>query len=149
MDWTFKRRVRYYETDRMGVVHHSNYLRILEDARMDWLEANVINYSELEKQGVIVPAVSATGNFKGFLHFDEPFTVHVHLIKYTGVRMSFSYEIYSDLTGKLCYDGETSHYFSSDALKTGKDYMPISIKKRFPEVHAKMLSLVEEKKEEA
>lgn len=143
MSWAFKRKVRYYETDRMGVVHHSNYLRILEDARMDWMDENVMKYSELEKLGVIVPAVSASGNFRGFLHFDEHFTVYVRLVEYTGVRMKFSYEIYSDETGKLCYDGETSHYFSSDALKTGKDYMPVSIKHKLPEVHEKLLSLLE------
>ena len=41
MSWEYNRRVKYYETDRMGVVHHSNYLRLLEDARMDWLGDNI------------------------------------------------------------------------------------------------------------
>ena len=54
MSWEYNRRVKYYETDRMGVVHHSNYLRLLEDARMDWLGDNLISYSELEKSGVII-----------------------------------------------------------------------------------------------
>lgn len=144
MTWCYKNKVRYFETDRMGVVHHSNYLRFLENARMDWMDENVMKYSELEKLGVIVPAVSAAGNFKGFLHFDEHYTIYVKLVEYTGVRIKFFYEICSDETGKLCYDGYTSHYFSSDALRTGKDYMPISIKHKFPEIHEKMLSLLEE-----
>ena len=143
MPWTYKSKVRYFETDRMGVVHHSNYLRFLENARMDWMDDNIMKYSELERLGVIVPAISAVGNFKGFLHFDEHYSITMKLIEYTGVRMKFSYEIYSDDTGKLCYDGETSHFFSSDALKTGKDYMPISIKHKLPEVHEKMLAMVE------
>lgn len=63
MSWEYNRRVKYYETDRMGVVHHSNYLRLLEDARMDWLGDNLISYSELEKSGVIIPCVSASGEF--------------------------------------------------------------------------------------
>ena len=143
MPWTYKSKVRYFETDRMGVVHHSNYLRFLENARMDWMDENIMKYSELEKLGVIVPAISASGNFKGFLHFDEHYSITMKLIEYTGVRMKFSYEIYSDDTGKLCYDGETAHFFSSDALKTGKDYMPISIKRKLPEVHEKMLAMLE------
>ena len=57
MSWEYNRRVKYYETDRMGVVHHSNYLRLLEDARMDWLGDNLITYSELERSGVIIPCV--------------------------------------------------------------------------------------------
>lgn len=143
MSWTWKRKVKYYETDRMGVVHHSNYLRYLEEARMEWMEENIISYSELESMGVIVPAVSAVENFKAFLRFEEPFTLHLSLIEYTGVRMKFAYEIYSDKTGLLCYSAETSHYFSSDALKTGKEYMPISIKKKFPQIHEKMLGFLE------
>ena len=73
--WEYRRRVRYYETDRMGVVHHSNYLRFLEDARMDWIRDHIINYSEMEKMGIIIPVVSATGNFKSFLRYDDEFAV--------------------------------------------------------------------------
>ena len=49
--WSYSRDVNYYETDRMGVIHHSNYLRILEEARMAWMEANLIPYPEIERQG--------------------------------------------------------------------------------------------------
>ena len=71
MSWEYNRRVKYYETDRMGVVHHSNYLRLLEDARMDWLGENLITYSELERLGVIIPCVSASGNFLNYLRYDD------------------------------------------------------------------------------
>ena len=50
--WSFKRQVNYYETDRMGVVHHSNYLRYLEEARYVWMEEMGLPYPEFEKQGV-------------------------------------------------------------------------------------------------
>lgn len=143
MTWCMHRKVKYYETDRMGVVHHSNYLRFLEEARMEWMEENIISYSALEELGVIVPCVSAQENFKDFLRFEEPFRIELKLTAYTGVRMGFGYEIYSEKTGKLCYSAQTTHYFSSDALKTGKEYMPISIKKKFPEIHEKMLALLE------
>ena len=83
--WEYRRRVRYYETDRMGVVHHSNYLRFLEDARMDWIRDHIINYSEMEKMGIIIPVVSATGNFKSFLRYDDEFAVRVFPVKFTGV----------------------------------------------------------------
>lgn len=127
--WEYCRKVRYYETDRMGVVHHSNYLRLIEDARMDWLEDHVMNYNEMEQMGVIIPAVSATGNFKMFLRYDDKFSIRVKLVKFTGVRMKFEYEIYNVDTGVLCYDGESEHYFAE-----AEEYRPISIKKKYPEM---------------
>ena len=126
--WEYRRRVRYYETDRMGVVHHSNYLRFLEDARMDWIRDHIINYSEMEKMGIIIPVVSATGNFKSFLRYDDEFAVRVFPVKFTGVRIRLRYEVYNTETGVLCYDGESEHYLAEDG-----DYRPMSIKRKYPE----------------
>lgn len=141
--WEYHRRVKYYETDRMGVVHHSNYLRLLEDARMDWLGDNIMNYCEMEKLGIIIPAASASGNFRAFLRYDDPFTVAMKLVDYTGVRMKFRYEVFNSDTGVLCYDGESTHFFSTDGYRTGKEYSPISIKRKFPELHEKFLNVLE------
>ena len=138
MSWTYSRRVKYYETDRMGVVHHSNYLRLLEDARMEWVDANVIRYSELEKMGVIIPFIESYGKFLSFLRFDDPFTVVIKLVAHSGVRFTFSYEVYNDETGALCYKGTTSHYYAADG-----EYRPISMKRTHPEIYAKMEALVE------
>ena len=143
MSWTYQRRVKYYETDRMGVVHHSNYLRLLEDARMDWLGENIMNYREIEKMGIIIPTVSAKENFRGFLRYDDPFTIEMKLVEYTGVRMRFTYKLYNSDTGKLCYEGETTEFFSTDAQRTGKEYTPISIKHKAPELHQKFLAMLE------
>ena len=144
MSWTYHRRVRYYETDRMGVVHHSNYLRLIEDARMDWLEANVINYRKLEDLGVIIPCAAASGKFLAFLRYDDPFSVEVKLVQYSGVKMVFNYEVRNSDTGVLCYSGESTHFFSTDSQRTGKEYAPMAIKHKFPELHQKFLDMVEE-----
>lgn len=136
--WEYRRRVRYYETDRMGVVHHSNYLRLLEDARMDWIRDHVMNYCDMEKLEVIIPAVSASGNFKGFLRYDDPFAVRVKLVDFTGVRMRFEYVVYNTDTEELCYDGESVHCFVRDG-----DYKPISMKRKFPEIYNKFVDSLE------
>ena len=65
--WSYSREVNYYETDRMGVIHHSNYLRILEEARMAWMEANMIPYPEVEERGIIVPFTESKATFISFL----------------------------------------------------------------------------------
>ena len=140
MNWSYQRKVRYYETDRMGVVHHSNYLRFLEDARMDWLDSCVMPYSELEAMGIIIPAVSAAQQFRSYLRFGDTFRVQVKLVEYTGVRMRFSYEVRNVAGNVLCLTAETEHYFSAD--KPG--YPPISIKRKFPELHNIMLAALEQ-----
>ncbi len=134
--WIWRSRVRYYETDRMGVVHHSNYLRILEDARLDWLDAMGMNYPEMERAGVIVPCTAAAGEFLNFLRFGEHYRVAVTLASYTGVRMRFSYEVVSEESGKLCYRGTTDHCFVRDG-----DYLPISLKHKLPQHHRRMEEL--------
>lgn len=136
--WEYRRRVRYYETDRMGVVHHSNYLRLLEDARLDWIGEHIMNYNDMEKMGVIIPVVSATGNFKAFLRYDDLFSVKITPTKFTGVRMCFSYELHNAETGELCYDGVSEHYFAADG-----DYRPISIRRKFPDLYEKFKKIME------
>lgn len=123
----------------MGVCHHSNYLRILEDARIEWLDRNVMQYRDMEKMGIIIPAVKAAGEFKSFLRFGDKFKVFVHLVGYNGVRLCFSYEIYKSDTDILCYIGETEHYFAEE---TG--YKPMTIKRKYPQLHEKFLALTEE-----
>lgn len=137
--WTYSRRVKYYETDRMGVVHHSNYLRLIEDARMEWLRDNVISYGEMEKLGIIIPAVSAAEKFLAFLRFDDPFTIMVKLKKFAGVKMEFFYQIHNSDTNELCYEGESAHF-----LACNENYRPfISVRKKYPEIYNKFVSLAE------
>jgi acyl-CoA thioester hydrolase len=90
--FTFSRRVAYYETDAMGIVHHSNYIRYFEDARVDWMRTSgLINYHAPE--GDFVFAVhELTCNFRRPLKFNDLFTVAVDA-KLDGVRIRLSYEI--------------------------------------------------------
>ncbi len=128
----YKRRVKYYETDRMGVVHHSNYLRIVEEARLSWCDENIMSYSEMEKHGCIIPALSAEENFINYLRFDDAFTVTVKLIEYKGVKMTFAYEIHNDNSGELCYTGKSSHFFAKD--NGDETYSPyIGFRRDFPD----------------
>lgn len=138
MSWEYQRRVRYYETDRMGVVHHSNYLRLLEDARMDWIRDHIMNYNDMEKMGIIIPTAEATGHFRAYLNYDDLFSITIHLLQFNGVRMKFSYEIHNAETGKLCYEGDSVQYFATD-----EDYHPFSIKRKFPDIYEAFCSMLE------
>lgn len=135
--WSYVRDVRYYETDRMGVVHHSNYLRILEDARIAWMEENFISYPDMEAMGVTVPFVRSESDFLGFLRFGDTFRVEMELYKFTGLRMYFRYRVYNDGTGELCHKAITVHYTT-----TREDYKPTSVKRSHPEAFEKLMELV-------
>jgi acyl-CoA thioester hydrolase len=135
--WSYRREVQYYETDRMGVIHHSNYLRILEEARMAWMEANFEPYPEIEKRGIIVPFTRSEATFLSFLRFGDTFRVEMELYKFTGLRMYFRYKVYNENTGELCHEAITVHYTTTE-----EDYKPTSVKRTHPDLFEKLLSLV-------
>lgn len=142
--FTYRRRVKYYETDRMGVVHHSNYLRIIEEARLQWCNENIMEYKEMEKRGCIIPAANACESFLDYLRFDDPFKVEVTLKEYKGIKMTFSYKIYNENNESLCYIGESSHFFAKEC--ENEQYLPyLSFRKDFPEEHKKLLDLASDK----
>lgn len=138
--FTYKRRVKYYETDRMGVVHHSNYLKLIEEARLQWCNEFIMDYRELERNGCIIPAMSAKENFLDYLRFDDPFSIEVILKEYKGIKMTFEYKIFNEDTGALCYTGESSHFFAKQS--GNEQYLPyMSFRRDFPQLHAKLKSL--------
>ena len=129
----YKRKVNYYETDQMSIVHHSNYIRYFEEARIDFMNQIGCNVMWMETLGLIIPNIDAYAKYLVSLKFDEEFEVKVKAVDFTGVRMKFEYEIYRTSDNTLCTTGHTSHCF------VNTDYKPISIKKSHPDIYTKIL----------
>lgn len=89
-------RVRYSETDKMGVVYHGNYAQYLEIARVEWLRSRGISYKELENSGVMLPVVSLQINYKKSARYDDLLTVELELLRSPGVKIEFDYKIWSE-----------------------------------------------------
>lgn len=123
----YERQVNYYETDQMGIAHHSNYLRYFEEARMDLMRQLRLSMQELENIGIIIPNVDAYAKYLRLLHFEDRFLVVVKPALYTGVRMKFEYEVLKD--GELCSTGHTTHCFVDKSMK------PIILRHSYPELH--------------
>ena len=70
----YRRKVFYYETDQMGIVHHSNYIRWFEEARIDYMEQLGLGYDKMEEQGIISPVLSVEASYLRMLLFYEPLT---------------------------------------------------------------------------
>ncbi len=89
-------RVRYGETDQMGVVHHGNYALYLEMGRTEWLRKKGISYKQMEDDGVMLPVISMSLNFKKSALYDEVIKVKTTLLKMPSVKIEFNYEIYNE-----------------------------------------------------
>jgi len=88
-------KIRYAETDQMGVVHHSNYALYLEQARIDWLEKKGLDYSKLEKEGIMLPVLKMAVEFKKPLYFGDTVRVHIVSAEEPRVRIKFDYNLYN------------------------------------------------------
>jgi len=99
-------RVRYGETDQMGVVYHGNYPQYLEMGRVEWLRVLGISYKEMEKSGIILPVISLNINYKKSAVYDDLLTVRTILLKRPLVRIAFDYEIYNE-GGELLAEANT------------------------------------------
>ena len=110
-------KVRYYETDQMGIVHHSNYLKFFEFARIEWLEELKMPYQEIERNKIILPVVNCELKFLKPLVFGDTFKVEVHCSKKPKSSIEFSYEIFNS-RGEKTTEGRTLLAFlNSETMK--------------------------------
>ncbi|WP_299255032.1 thioesterase family protein [uncultured Lacinutrix sp.] len=90
-------RVRYAETDQMGVVHHGNYALYLEIARIEWLRKLGVSYKKMEESGVGLPVASLSVKYKKPIKYDDVITVKTMLKKEPTVKAEFDFEITNNL----------------------------------------------------
>ena len=128
-------KVQYYETDCMQIVHHSNYIRFFEEARVDFLERLGVDYAAIERAGYVVPVLSASAEYKGMTTFGDTLAICVKFEEFSGIRFSFSYRIYNTANGALCTTGKTTHCY----LKDGK---PVNLKRTLPDTYQAMTEQV-------
>lgn len=89
-------RVRYGETDQMGVVHHGNYPLYFEIGRTEWLRKKGISYKQMEDNGVMLPVISLSVKYKKSIVYDQVIKVKTQLKKLPSVKIEFDYEIVND-----------------------------------------------------
>jgi acyl-CoA thioester hydrolase len=89
-------RVRYSETDQMGVVYHGNYLPYFEIGRVEWLREKGISYKELEERGIALPIASVTLNYKKPARYDDLLTIRTTFKSQEGVKLEFACEILNE-----------------------------------------------------
>ncbi len=135
--FTFLRKANYYETDQMGIVHHSNYIRWFEEARVALMDDMGLPLQKLEAAGIVIPVLRVECAYKSPVRFDETLELRVKVAEYNGFHFRILYEGVNRTTGKLSVAGESEHCF------TTKDMRPVRLKNRFPAWHALFAGLLE------
>ena len=128
-------KVNYYETDKMGITHHSNYIRWMEEARIDFLEQIGFSYDKLEKDGIISPVIAVECDYKMSTTFGDNIEIQVEIEECKGVKLVIKYTMKNANTNEIVLIGRTKHCFLN------KDNKPIILKKDFPEFDKKLKNL--------
>lgn len=119
--------VKYYECDRMGVTHHSNYLRIMEEARIDWMDQLGYGYERMEAEGIVSPVMSIECAYKRTTTFKDVIEVEVRVTSLSELKLSFGYTM--KVGGKVVCTASSTHCFLSEGR-------PVVLSDRFPELYA-------------
>lgn len=125
----YEREVYYYETDRMGIVHHSNYIKWFEEARIDFLKQLGYPFKRIEDEGIMIPVLSVDCKYRKAMIFGDTFQVKVIPGNFNGIKLTMKYEIRKKGEEDICTTGESSHCF------VGNDMKPILIRKSHLELY--------------
>lgn len=128
--------VRYAETDRMGIVHHSTYPVWYEIGRSDYIKMFDISYCDMEKSGVMTPLRNLNCHFKLPAFYDDNLIVRTWCTSITASRIEFSYTV-----KRIEEDGsetELGYGSTEHAFVDSKTFRPCSIRRKFPELYEKI-----------
>lgn len=133
---SYQHQIQYYETDRMQCTHHSNYIRFMEEARLDFMAQMGWGYDKMEEEGIISPVVKVTCDYKKQTTYPQVLEINVTVIGLTPARLSLGYTMMVE--GEVVCTGTSQHCFLDEKGR------PVSLKKRYPEFY----SLLNEAKDE-
>ena len=141
--YSYLHKVQYYETDQMKVVHHSNYIRWMEEARIDVLNQLGYPYRRFEEMGYMSPVLHAECEYKKSVKFDDEVKIVVSLEDFGKVKFTLRYDIYNMSEGGcLSACGTTRHCFLN------KDGRPVMMNREMKEFSETMQKFLGEKTEE-
>ena len=115
--YIYRRKAQYHETDQMGIIHHSNYVKWMEEARVAFLDHVGLGYGKVEKLGIVSPVAGISVEYKKQVQFGDE----------VEIRVEFRYEFYNLTRDEVCTNATSRHGF----LKEGRI---VSLKRELPEL---------------
>lgn len=107
----YEHQAQYYETDQMGIIHHSNYIRWMESARIWWMQQAGIDYRKMEEDGIVSPVVGVSCQYRSMVRFGDIVLIALKIEKYNGVKLSLSYRVTDKESGEVRMTGSSEHCF--------------------------------------
>lgn len=130
-------RVRYKETDQMGVVYYGNYFTWFEVGRNEFFRRFKLNCKELEMENIFLPVIKTGCEYFVPAKFDDVISIETKLVKLKGVRMELRYKIYREVDNTLLAKGFTQHAFVDKNLK------PINFRKKYKNIWNELQGMIE------
>ena len=118
--------VRYYECDRMGITHHSNYIRFMEEARIDWMDQLGYGFERMEAEGVVSPVLAVECHYKHSTTFKDEIAIEVEVAEITTLKIRFRYTM--RVKDTVVCTAESLHCF----MENGR---PVALEQRFPDFY--------------
>lgn len=137
----YLRKAQYHETDQMGIIHHANYVKWMEEARVEFLSRIGMGYKEIEERGVQSPVTEISVQYKKSIRFEDVIKIHVFIKKYNGVRLELGYQFVNHFDGSVCTIANSKHCFIT---KQGI----VSLKKEIPELDHMIRAYMKKEAEE-
>ncbi len=134
----YKHIVQYYETDKMGICHHSNYIRWMEESRIDFLRQIGWDYAKLETMGIISPVVDVSCRYIRSTTFSDEIWIEVQVREFKGVKLILAYTMKNN-RGETVAEATSTHCFVDESGR------PIRLAKLFPDFYEALTALCEKK----
>ena len=130
-----KIKVRYVETDQMGIVHHSNYYPWFEVGRTEFIKEIGMSYSDMEAQDVMLPLVESSCKYIIGAKYEDDLTIETWIKELTGAKVIFNYHVVRDTDKKIIAKGSTTHAF------VNKEFRVMNLKKKNNDMWEKLNKL--------
>ncbi len=127
--FTYTRKAQYHETDKMGIIHHSNYVKWMEEASIAYMESLGYGFDKVESLGVLSPVAGISVSYKNPVRFNDTVQISISLTRYSGVIQEVAYTFTNATTGELSATATSKHCY----IKDGKI---INLKHVIPELDA-------------
>ena len=127
--FTYTRKAQYHETDKMGIIHHSNYVKWMEEARIAYMESLGYGFDKVESLGILSPVAGISVSYKNPVRFNDTVQISISLTRYSGVIQEVAYTFTNATTGELSATATSKHCY----IKDGKI---INLKHVIPELDA-------------
>ena len=133
----YKRNIQYYETDKMGITHHSNYIRMMEEARIDYFNQVNMPYDKLEAMGIISPVIGISCKYRKATTFPDELTIYTKVSEYNSAKLVMNY-VFKNKNNEVVFEANSEHCFLDSNNKL------VRMKRDYPEFDEKLKALIEE-----